>query len=203
MLARQVRQAASEAAGPDVERFSLLSEIESDYMSILEKDNHPKLDLVAGIFSDHIDGINNEDFVLRIQYYAGVQVNWSIFDGWQKAGRLRSTLARKRSFDIQEQAAREGYRQRTEDLLAELQLNLKQVEARSKRADILGRRLALVREQVERDLLPGSERIEVEIQFLQVRQRLEEARVNYLINLMELGVLTGQDPARIYYHSEQ
>ena len=202
-LARQVRRMTGELLAPEVERFSLLSDIEADYMSILEKENHPKLDFVAGVFSDHIDGINNEDFILRIQYYAGVQVNWSIFDGWQKQGRLRSTLARKRSYEIQEQAARESHRQRSEDLLAELELNLKQIEARRKRADILQRRLELVREQVERDLLPGSERIELEINYLEVRQRLEEARVNYLINFMELGVLTGHDPARLYYENEQ
>ena len=138
----------------------------------------------------------------RVQYYAGVQVNWNIFDGWQKDGFKRSTLARKRSYDLQEQAAKDNAYRSAKTLLADLQLNLKQIEARSKRAVILERRQKLVKEQVERNLLPGSELIEVEIDYQEVRQRLMESRVNYLINLMELGVLMGQDPAQSYYGAE-
>ena len=49
---------------------------------------------------------------------------------------------------------------------------------------------------------PAVDRIEGEIDYLEVRQRLMEARVNYLINLMELGILLGEDPAASYYRVE-
>jgi hypothetical protein len=44
--------------------------------------------------------------------------------------------------------------------------------------------------------------MEVEIDVLNVRQRLMESRVNYLINLMELGLLMGLDPAQSYYNTK-
>ena len=157
---------------------------------------------MAGIFSDYLDSINQEDFVFRIQYYAGVQVNWNIFDGWQTDGWKRSSLARKRAYALQEEAARDETRQRIETLLAELQLNLKQIEARSKREIILDRRVTLLREQADRNQVTGVDRIEGEIDYLEVRQRLMEARVYYLLNLMELGLLLGEDPAASYYRLE-
>ncbi|MEX0330129.1 MAG: TolC family protein [Puniceicoccaceae bacterium] len=187
---------------PSVERFSVLEEIESENLAILNRNHRPNVDLVAGVFSDYLDSINQEDFVFRIQYYAGLQVNWNIFDGWQTDGWKRSSLARKRAYALQEEAARDETRQRIETLLADLQLNLKQIEARSKREIILDRRVTFLREQADRNQITGVDRIEGEIDYLEVRQRLMEARVNYLLNLMELGLLLGEDPAASYYRME-
>ena len=187
---------------PSIERYSVLEDIETENLAILDRNHRPNVHLVAGIFSDSLDSINQEDFVFRIQYYAGVQVNWNIFDGWQTDGWKRSSLARKRAYALQEEAARDETRQRIETLLAELQLNLKQIEARSKREIILDRRVTLLREQADRNQVTGVDRIEGEIDYLEVRQRLMEARVYYLLNLMELGLLLGEDPAASYYRLE-
>jgi outer membrane protein TolC len=202
VLARWARGGESSYTDPSIQRFSVLEEIESENLAMLDKRNWPNLDLVAGIYSDHIDGVNQEDFVFRVQYFAGFQVNWSIFDGWQTDGWKRSALARKRAFALQEEVARDETRQKTETLLGELQLNLKQIEARSKREVILNRRLGYLREQADSARITGADRIEGEIDYLEVRQRLMEARVYYLINLMELGVLLGTDPAVTYYSDE-
>jgi outer membrane protein TolC len=149
-----------------------------------------------------LDSINQQDSVFRVRFYAGLQVNWNIFDGWQTDGHKRTTLARKRALALREQLARDDSRQQFQSLLADLQLNLKQIEARGKREEILARRVELLRQQVELDQVTGIDLIEGEIDYLEVRQRLMEARVNYLVNLMELGVLLGNDPAEAYYRSE-
>lgn len=188
--------------GPSTRKFEVLEEIEDKQIQILDKNDWPTLDFVAGIYTDHLDTAGEDDFFLRVQYYAGVQVNWNIFDGWQTDAWKRSALARKRAYSLQAQAAKSEDQRRAESLLAELQLNLKQIEARGKREDILSRRMELVREQAERALITGVERIEGEIDYLEVRQRLMEARVNYLINLMELGVLLGKDPASRFYQEK-
>jgi outer membrane protein TolC len=187
---------------PVEERFSLLEEIEEQQLDSLDKRNWPTFDFVAGIFSDRLDAVNQDDSVIRVQYYAGVQVNWNLFDSWQTDGYKRSALARQRAFSLFRDKAESDARRKSETLLAGLQLNLKQIEARSKRENLLERRVALLREQAERNLITGTERIEGEIDYLEVRQRLMEARVNYLVNLMELGILLDQDPAAIYYTSE-
>jgi outer membrane protein TolC len=188
--------------GLSTKRFKVLEEIEDKQIEILDKNDWPTLGFVAGIYTDHLDSAGKDDFFLRTQYYAGLQVNWNIFDGWQTEAWKRSALARKRAYALQADVAKTEDQRRAEALLAELQLNLKQIEARGKRENILSRRMELVREQAERALITGVERIEGEIDYLEVRQRLMEARVNYLINLMELGILLGKDPASIYYQDK-
>lgn len=197
-LSRSIR-ARDGFRDPVEERFALLEGIEQQQLESLDKRNWPTFDLVAGVFSDRLDAVNQDDSVIRVQYYAGVQVNWNIFDGWQTEGYKRSALARQRTFSLFRDKAESDARRKTETLLAGLQLNLKQIEARSKRENLLERRVDLLREQAERNLITGTERIEGEIDYLEVRQRLMEARVNYLINLMELGILLDQDPAATYY----
>lgn len=184
---------------PLAARWEVLERIEDEQLAMLDKRNWPFLDLVAGIYTDQLDSINQEDSVMRAQFFAGLQLNWNIFDSWQTDGYKRSTLARKRAYALRREEASGNFDQRIANLLADLQLNLKQIEARGKRELLLDRRVTLLREQAERDLVTGVDRIEGEIDYLEVRQRLMEARVNYLMNLMELGVLLDKDPAEVHY----
>jgi outer membrane protein TolC len=202
----ELQQSVS-ASIPDVEdpfqaRWELLERIEDEQLAILDKRNWPSFDLVGGVYTDQLDSINQQDSVARVRFYAGLQINWNIFDSWQTDGYKRSTLARKRAYALRHDEATNDVARRIESLLAELQLNLKQIEARGKRESLLDRRISLLREQAERNLITGVDRIEGEIDYLEVRQRLMEARVNYLMNLMELGVLLDMDPAAIYYTPE-
>jgi hypothetical protein len=187
---------------PHAEYFSMQKTIQDEQLEILDKNHWPTLDFVSGVFTDQLDSINQQDSVLRVRFYAGLQVNWNIFDGWQTDGYKRTTLARKRAFALREERARDESRQRFRSLLADLQLNLKQIEAREKREEILARRVELLRQQAQRDQATDTDLIGGEIDYLEVRQRLMEARVHYLVNLMELGILLGKDPAETYFRSE-
>lgn len=194
-----VQSRVGEISDPMEDRFALLETIEDKQLASLDKRHWPAFDLVAGVLSDRLDAVNIDDSVIRVQYYAGLQVSWNLFDGWQTKAHKRSALARKRGFALYRDQADENTRRTADSLLAALQLNLKQMEARGKRESLLERRVSLLREQAERDLITGTERLEGEIDYLEVRQRLMEARVNYLINLMQLGILLDQDPAAPYY----
>lgn len=183
------------------ERWEILETIEDRQMDILDKSNWPMIDFVAGIFSDQLDAVNQDTTVTRIRYYAGVSVNWHIFDSWQTDGQKRSTLARKRAYALRREEALTDIEREVELLLSQLEFHMKQLEARGKREDLIDRRVSLLREQAERNLITGVELIEGEIDFLEVRQRVMESRVNYLLNLMELGLLLEKDPAAVYYAS--
>lgn len=180
------------------ERLAVFEEMEADQMAILSKRTWPMLQLVAGAFTDTLEGINQQDSVWRVQYFAGLQVQWNIFDGWQTDALKRAALARKRTLALQGQQAQERARGEAEALLARIELNRKQIEARALRQNLLERRVELLREQAERDLVTGTDHIEGEINYLDVRQRLMEARVDYLMNLMELAQLLQWDPALSY-----
>lgn len=200
-LKEQVRRESLQ--DPLVERYGVLETIETERLAILEKQHWPMLDLVAGIFSDRLDAVNQDDSVLRLRYFAGVQVNWNIFDSWQTEGRKRSTLARRQAYALRKADSEADNLRQSESLLADLELNLRQIEARGKRERLLDRRMTLLREQAQRDLITGVELIEGEIDYLEVRRRLMEARVSYLMNLMEIGLLLEMDPAARYYSPER
>jgi len=185
--------------GFEEERWELLSRIEADQMDIIGKQTWPQFDMIAGIFSDQIDAVNEEDAVLRVQYFAGLQVTWNFFDSGQNKARRLSALARKRAHEERQANARENREREAEGLVAKLGLNLKQIEARQTREQLLERRVRLLREQAQRDLITGVELIEGEIDYLDVRRRLMQARVDYLLNLMRLGLLLELDPAQTYY----
>ena len=202
-FARACREAAGLRATPEEERFQILGEIEDRQLAVLDKQNWPKVDFIAGIFSDRLDAVGQDDTVLRTQYFAGVQLNWNIFDSWQNNARKRSSLARKRLFARQEEAAQSEKAERLDTLLAHVRLNLQQVEARSKRKAILQRRVELLREQAQRSTVTGTDRLEGEIDYLELSQRLLEARVDYLSNLMQIGVLLDADPTKPAWEDPQ
>lgn len=198
-LQASVRESMGGVSDPIQSRWELLEEIEDEQLAMLDKRNWPFLDFVAGAFTDQLDSINQQDSVTRVRFYAGLQVNWNIFDSWQTDGYKRSSLARKRAYALRKEEASDDFQRQVEDLLAEIQLNMKQIEARGKRESLLERRVTLLRQQAERNLVTGVDLIEGEINFLNIRQWLMEARVNYLLNLMRLGVLLDRDPAAAYY----
>ncbi|NDV62357.1 TolC family protein [Puniceicoccales bacterium CK1056] len=198
-LQASVRQSLGGVSDPLQSRWEILEQIEDEQLAMLDKRNWPFVDLVAGAFTDQLDSINQQDSVTRVRFYAGLQVNWNIFDSWQTDGYKRSTLARKRAYALRKEEASDDFSRQVDSLLAEIQLNLKQIEARGKRESLLDRRVTLLRQQAERNLITGIDLIEGEINYLNVQQWLMEARVQYLMNLMRLGVLLDMDPAAAYY----
>jgi outer membrane protein TolC len=201
-LERTLRTGSPDYWDSEYRSYGLLETIEAEQLAMLDKRHWPTFDLVAGAYSDQLDAVNSDDSVTRVRYFAGLQVNWNLFDSWQTDGYKRSTLARKRAAALRREEAADETVRRAEMLLSELRLNLRQIEARGQREQLLDRRLRLLREQAERDLIPGTERLEGEIDYLDVRQRLMESRVNYLVNLMELGLLLKLDPAAKLYSPE-
>lgn len=200
-LEERVQAAGWDQGEPQTERWKLLETIEEEQLAILDKRNWPTLDFITGFFSDQLESVNSDEYVARLQYYAGLQVNWNLFDGWQTDGYRRSALARKRSYAILREHTGGEVRRQAEALLAELDLNRKQVEARSRREALLERRVRLLREQVDQNRVSGVDLIEGEIDYFDVRQRLMEARVQYLMNTMRLCTLLWEDPALARFRS--
>lgn len=182
------------AEGFDARQWGMMGSIEHKRLEILEKRNWPEFDFVAGAYSDRLDAVYAQDSIFRLRSFAGLQVNWNIFDSGQSRGYKRGVLARKRAFEHRKAESLDADERRLVGLLSDLELTLAQIEARKKRESLLQRRLKLLREYAEEERVTGSELVEGEIDYLEVRQRLMEARVNYLLNLMQIALLVGEDP---------
>jgi outer membrane protein TolC len=182
------------SGGFDTRQWEMMESIEDERLAILDKRNWPEFDLVAGAYSDRLDAVYAQDSIFRLRSFAGLQVSWNIFDNWQTQGYARSALARKRAYAERKAQSTEADERRLTALLADIDLNRAQIEARGKREVLLTRRLELLREYVQDGRITGSELLEGEIDYLDVRQRLMEARVTYLLNLMQIALLVDTDP---------
>lgn len=185
-----------------LKRLKLLEEAESEQLAVLDKANWPTVNFVTGVNSDRLDSINRIESVERVRFFAGLQVDWNLFDGWQAKARKRSVYARKRMHALSQDQVEAEVSRETESLLSEIEYLIKQTEARMKRQKLLEQRLQLIKEQSERDLIPASTLFEAEGDLLDISQRVMESRVHYFLNLMELGKRLGLDPAAGHYATD-
>lgn len=193
MLARRL---SGRGAGhsPGVRFEETMREIEDRRYAIASRNRYPRLDFVAGLHTDQLEAFDRDDFALRMQYFAGVQVSWSLFDGRRTEGEKMAALARRRVHELQADAARERMSAETAGLLDELEFVVKQLSARMTRADILRRRADLLDEQAERGLASARERLEARLDYEDTRLRVQESRAEYLVHLMHLAALHTTDP---------
>lgn len=193
MLARRLGGRGAEHS-PGVRAEEKMREIEDRRHAIVSRNRYPRVDFVAGVHTDQLEAFDRDDFALRMQYFAGVQVSWSIFDGRRTEGEKMAALARRRVHELQADAARERMGAETAGLLDELEFVVKQLSARMTRADLLRRRADLLDEQAERGLASARERLEARLDYEDTRLRVLESRAQYLVHLMHLAALHTADP---------
>jgi len=81
-----------------------------------------------------------------------------------------------------------------EHLLANLELFVRQVEARSLRAELLERRMALAENPDNAEIIAPIERLELRLSLLQAQARVIESKIQYLIHMNRLAALYFPDP---------
>lgn len=172
-----------------------LREIEDRRFRIAERNRYPRIDFVAGVITDQLDAFDSSDFALRIQYFAGVQLSWNIFDGGRTRGEKMSILARRRIHELQAEGQRFRLDAETERLFADLDFAVRQISSRSTRADLARRRLDLVQRQLADNLATETQRLEAEIDLAERDLRVRESRIHYLLAMAQLASLHFPDPA--------
>jgi outer membrane protein TolC len=121
-------------------------EMEDLNLKIQRKRLYPMFNASAGITQNRQSYTQNVGLLYGVQdRYVGVNLSWSLFDGFAARGAVKSSLARKRQLEA-------SYRQLTESLSADAQRQEKQVEFALRQMRINDRALS------ERgDYLHGSE----------------------------------------------
>ncbi|MCD8481968.1 MAG: TolC family protein, partial [Verrucomicrobia bacterium] len=192
MLRRSLHNRKPQAL--EIERRELELRTEQEQFSILQRRHYPKIDLVAGAFADTLEGFNRDERVLRGNFFAGVAVNWNIFDGWQTRGMRMSNLARQRMQEAWIEESRGQLSSEVDRLLVELEFNIQQILTRDTRLQILQRRLDLLEQQRERELIPVVDQLELQLNFGDLSLQALESRINYLLHLAQLANLFQADP---------
>ncbi len=190
-------RAGLQAEDPDsiaVQRQELFAEADETFYEAVKRDRRPTFDLVVGAASDRLDTYDINDSAFRVSSYAGVQMRWNIFDGHRNRGDRMSALARLRGREAQARRTEAEVRSGAERLLANIELNVRQVEARSARAELLARRLNLAENPDSAELIAANDRLELRLDLLRARTRVIDAQIQYLVHMSRLAALYFPDP---------
>ncbi len=158
----------------------------------------PQLNLVAGVTQDQVAVFDRGD-IDRTVGFAGLEVTWNLFDGYEARGRRAAANARRR---MEEQRRNREEREwaaeveRLESTLGFLQRELNLAEDR----------LVLERERLERDeraleagRISSREMSLARIEYMQRELAATERRAEYLMGFAEFLSEAGFDPVMDYY----
>lgn len=156
----------------------------------------PKFNFVAGLSQDEQSYTANLAAKYGVESkFVGMQMVWTIFDGFAARGAITSSLGRKRQLE-------QGYKQYTEALAQDAQRAAKQVELASRQMQITDRMLAssanfinFRREDFKRGLASETDIANAESGHKTMIATSANARYNYLMRVIEFVGVIGEDPA--------
>lgn len=206
---------ASEALDGVVAEFSGQSDPSTQGLGILrrqieiEKLNYriadarlrPKVNAVFGLYQDEQNYLYQEGTAQKYRYeqvqslFAGVTVNWSIFDGFATKAAKTASMARRRQLE-------RDYGSQVENVIANVRAQRRQLDfamrglAISEQYLALGGRTLQTREDEQRrGLISTADLSAMRLQYLDTQIATFAARNDYLLRVAELLSATQNDPA--------
>lgn len=179
---------------PGVERERRYAQQDATWAEIVDKNQRPTVDLVAGLVSNRLDSADISNTTLRVVGYVGLQIRWNIFDGRRSEGERMAALARKRAREARLAAAEATIYDQGARLVADLRYQRAQADARTQRAELLARRLELATRPSAEDRISALDLLELRLDYLRAEQRILESKANFLMTMTQLAALVFQDP---------
>ncbi len=179
---------------PSILHWQKNLEIEKLNWKALRQRTKPKVDLVLGAFQDQVDSVSTNEFINRFNYFAGFQVNWNIFDGFETRGMLSSSRARQRMYELELEQAEKTLAQEGRQYLREILFLERQMATREKKLSLLNQQIALKEKQVEEGLIPPNEYLQETINFENANIELMRSKADYLLGISRLYIVMGEDP---------
>ena len=153
----------------------------------------PNLDFVAGVSQDQVAVLDRRD-IDRTIFFAGVEVNWNIFDGFETRSRRAAASTRLRLEERRRGRLETEWRDDLDDLENRLRFRAREMR-------VADERLALAEDFLERDRadfeagrLSATELAHGEVLAAERRFAAGELRAAYLMAWAELVSESGRDP---------
>ncbi len=194
MLSSFLAQAEPNTASARIQRKNIL--FDDLYYRNQRTRLRPKLSLVAGVTQDEQSYTTNLAAKYGLQsQYVGLQVSWSIFDGFATRGAVAGALARKRASEF-------DYKQLTEKLARDAQrsahalsLGQKQMTINDRLLDNAAHFLDFVKTNFERGQAAEADVNSAQANYNSMLSAANSARSSYLLQVADFVSLIGQDPA--------
>lgn len=156
----------------------------------------PKVNLVAGLSQDEFSySVNIADKYKVQTYFAGVSVNWSVFDGFATRSAKKSSLARRRQLE-------ENYRNQVADTITAVKAQMRQLEFAARALAITERMLfsaqdmvTAKQEDLNRGVASDADLNAVKLSLRDWQLAAYGARNDYMLKVARLLSATQNDPA--------
>jgi outer membrane protein TolC len=155
----------------------------------------PKVNLVVGTSQDEQNyALNSVKYKVQ-SYFAGVTVNWSIFDGFATRSAKQVSLARRRQLEL-------SYRDQTADTIAAVKTQMRQLEFAARNLAIVERLLGSAgdnlkarKDDMARGIASDAEVNTAQLGLYDWQLAAYGARNDYMMKVSKLLSATMKDPA--------
>lgn len=154
----------------------------------------PNLDFVAGVSQDQVAVLDRRD-IDRTIFFAGVEVNWNIFDGFEARSRRAASSTRLRLEERRRGRLETEWRHDLEDLESRVRFREREMSVADKRLALAEESLERARADFEAGRLSAIDLARREVLYAERRFAAGEKRAAYLMARAELVSESGRDPA--------
>lgn len=153
----------------------------------------PKLSFTAGMSQDQQSYTANAGLKYGVRsQFVGLQVNWSIFDGFATKGAIRTSLARKRQAEANYDQYSETVRNEAKQLARAVDLAGRQLAISERLLDNAGVFLKFTRDDHTRGNASTAQVNQAQANFNELKLSANSARYNYLMRVSEFVGRIGQ-----------
>ncbi len=158
----------------------------------------PNLDLVAGVLQDQVAVFDRRD-IDRTIFFAGVEVNWNIFDGFASRSRRAAASSRLRLEENRRGRLESDWRHDLEYLEARLDFSRREMQLADRRLSLAEESFERAREDFESGRLSAIEMARSELLMAERLLAAGEKRAAYLMAWAELISEAGRDPVVLWF----
>jgi outer membrane protein TolC len=191
------RFVADRDAGGDFRLGALTLQLEQERLNfrITDVNLRPKFNVVTGAMQDEVSYTGSPSDRARIQsFYAGINLTWTVFDGYATRAQRKASLLRARQIEGERATRRAEVVERARNQARLLEIAQRQTAVGEGRLSKLDGLVRFQQEEVARGNLSRRDAASVALSRDEVLVRTFAYRVEYLGRLAEFLSVIGHDP---------
>lgn len=187
-LLKRICNEAAVADMGDTQALEAELEREEAFMKELGSRNKPQIDAVASTNIDYVDEYRNGGYenVPRVTTWAGVQMNWTIYDRGTLSQEERACKARQRRLEALIAATRLRHMREVSNAAREARVNASRIETRSERVRMLEEQVKMLEAQLENNTTSANKLFDRKDDLERTRLDLARAYAYYMVAVAEL-----------------
>jgi len=189
---------ASNGVAKDFRVEAMRLQVDQEKLSyrITDTTLRPKFNVVSGVTQDEVSYTGNPEDRARIQsFYAGINISWTIFDGFSTRGLRRASLLRTRQLEADRDARMREVVERARNQARQVDFAMRQSAVGEARLSQLNGLVKFQEEEVQRGNMSRRDAETVALSRDELAIRTMVFRVEYLGRLAEFISAVGRDPA--------